>query len=85
MIDLLGIESVTPTEDNPETSGTKDDTSNDEHIARLEQQIADFQGEVQRVRNFGKLLVSNMKHPSSGTKDHCSNASSFSISRISCS
>ncbi|KAG5605902.1 hypothetical protein H5410_027394 [Solanum commersonii] len=59
MADLLGIESVTPTKDNPETSGTKEDTSNDEHIALIEQQISDFQGEVQCVRNFGKLLVSN--------------------------
>jgi len=59
MADLSGIENGTPTENNPETSGTKDDTSNDEHIARLEQQIADFQGEVQRVRNFGRLPVSN--------------------------
>lgn len=33
MADLLGIKSVTPTEDNFETSATKDDTSNDEHIA----------------------------------------------------
>ncbi|KAH0778887.1 hypothetical protein KY290_005314 [Solanum tuberosum] len=38
---------------------TNDDTSNDEHIARLEQQIGDFQGEVERVRNFGKLSISN--------------------------
>jgi len=59
MANLLGIENGTPTENNPETSGTKDDTSNDEHIACLEQQIADFQGEVQRVRNFGRLPVSN--------------------------
>ncbi|KAG5631637.1 hypothetical protein H5410_003354 [Solanum commersonii] len=59
MADLLGIESVTPTEDNPETSGTKDDTSNDEHIAPLQQQITDLQGKVERVRNFGKLPVSN--------------------------
>ncbi|KAK4737483.1 hypothetical protein R3W88_001180 [Solanum pinnatisectum] len=59
MTDLLDIESVTPMEDNPVTSGTKDDTSNDEHIARLEQQIADLQGKVERVRNFGKLSVSN--------------------------
>ncbi|KAH0720377.1 hypothetical protein KY285_005179 [Solanum tuberosum] len=38
---------------------TNDDTSNDEHIARLEQQIGDFQGEVERVRNLGKLSISN--------------------------
>ncbi|KAK4734016.1 hypothetical protein R3W88_008277 [Solanum pinnatisectum] len=57
--DLLRIENGTPTEDNPEISGTKDDTSNDEHIARLEQQITDLQGQVERVRNFGKLPVSN--------------------------
>ncbi|KAH0724298.1 hypothetical protein KY285_000146 [Solanum tuberosum] len=62
MANLLGIENGTPTENNPETSGTKDDTSNDEHIARLEQQIADLQGEVECVRNFGKLPVSNT-HP----------------------
>ncbi|KAG5615811.1 hypothetical protein H5410_015635 [Solanum commersonii] len=43
--DLLGIES--------------DDTSNDEHIACLEKQIANLQGEVERVRNFGKLPASD--------------------------
>ncbi|KAH0765300.1 hypothetical protein KY290_001260 [Solanum tuberosum] len=59
MADLMGIERVTPTEDNPETLGAKDDTGNDEHIACLEQQIADLQGGVERVRNFGKLPVSN--------------------------
>ncbi|KAH0725445.1 hypothetical protein KY284_001310 [Solanum tuberosum] len=59
MADLLGIERVTSTEDNPETSGAKDDTGNDEHIACLEQQITDLQGGVERVRNFGKLPVSN--------------------------
>ncbi|KAH0706411.1 hypothetical protein KY285_010913 [Solanum tuberosum] len=36
MADLLGIKTGTPTEDNSESSGTKDDTSNDEHTARLE-------------------------------------------------
>ncbi|WMV29709.1 hypothetical protein MTR67_023094 [Solanum verrucosum] len=71
MADLFGIESVTPTEYNPETSGTKDDTSNDEHIARLEQQIADFQREVQRVRNFGKLLVSNTLLRNQGSLLQC--------------
>ncbi|KAG5571878.1 hypothetical protein H5410_061644 [Solanum commersonii] len=59
MADLLGIENDTSTQDNLETSGTKDDTSNDEHIAHLEKQIADLHGEVERVRNFGKLPVSN--------------------------
>ncbi|KAK6793772.1 hypothetical protein RDI58_007225 [Solanum bulbocastanum] len=59
MANLLSIENGTSTEDNPKISGTKDDTSNDEHIARLEQQIADLQGEFECVRNFGKLSVSN--------------------------
>ncbi|KAH0705197.1 hypothetical protein KY290_012076 [Solanum tuberosum] len=70
MTDLLGIESVTSTEDNPETLGTKDDTSNDEHIARLEQQIADLQGKVERVRNFGKLPVSNNPPQETRTTAH---------------
>ncbi|KAG5605539.1 hypothetical protein H5410_027031 [Solanum commersonii] len=60
MTDLLGIENGTPTEDNPETLGTKNDTSTDEHIACLKQQIVDLQGEVECVRNFGKLSVSNI-------------------------
>ncbi|KAK6793814.1 hypothetical protein RDI58_007267 [Solanum bulbocastanum] len=47
--------------DNPETSRTKDDTSNDEHIACLEKQIADLQGKVERVRNFGRLQVSDTR------------------------
>lgn len=33
--DFLRIENSTPTEDNLETSRTKDDTSNDEHITYL--------------------------------------------------
>ncbi|KAH0705199.1 hypothetical protein KY290_009893 [Solanum tuberosum] len=70
MTDLLGIESVTPTEDNPENLGTKDDTSNDEYIARLEQQITDLQGEVERVRNFGKLPVSNTPPQETRTTAH---------------
>ncbi|KAK6803390.1 hypothetical protein RDI58_001174 [Solanum bulbocastanum] len=81
MTDLLGIESVTPTEDNPVTLGTKDNTSNDEHIAYLEQQIADLQGEVERVRNFGKLPVSNT--PPQEPRTTAPNAFSFSISEIS--
>ncbi|MCE0480589.1 hypothetical protein HAX54_037608, partial [Datura stramonium] len=57
--DLLGIKDVTVTKYNPVSSRAMDDTTNDEHINCLDKKTINLQGEVECVRNFGKLPISN--------------------------
>ncbi|OIT08947.1 hypothetical protein A4A49_60276, partial [Nicotiana attenuata] len=55
---MTGLGLVTVQRDEPEASDGREVTLRDEHIAQLSQQVANLQGEIERLRNLTNLSIS---------------------------
>ncbi|XP_075110577.1 uncharacterized protein LOC142181560 [Nicotiana tabacum] len=68
---MTGLGLVTIQRDEPEASEGREVTLRDEHIAQLSQQVANLQGEIERLRNLTNLSISlNTPLPEERTNAH---------------